>query len=528
MYLPLTPIRFLYRAMDVFGRKVGIVCGDREFTYAEFGARCERLAAGLRRLGVTAGDRAAYLSFNTHQLLEGYYGVVMAGAVVMPINVRLSQAELVTVLNHSGARVLLFENDFGTTVEALKTQCPGIEKYVSLDGPHVAADLTSEELLAVEGAAVDWTKTDENSIAELFYTSGSTGTPKGVALSHRALYLHGLYAACTCAIGENMVDLHTIPLFHANGWGRPQFSTFLGSKQVMVRRFEPVSVLKLIAKHRTTDMSLVPTMANALLACPELGQHDTSSLRTIMIGGAASSPTLIERLEKAFHCTAASGYGLSETSPILTTALPRSGLTYKDDEDRWQRQSMTGWAAAGIEIRVVGADGNVVPRDGKSIGEIVTRCDNVMDGYYREPEATAAVIHDGWFHTGDMAVWDEEGYLKIVDRKKEIIVSGGENISSIEVEKAIYAHAAVLECAVVAAPDEKWGEVPAALIVCKDGATVSCEELLAFLQERLGRFKLPRIVQFETEPLPKTGTGKIRKNVLRERFWQGKDARIQG
>jgi fatty-acyl-CoA synthase len=296
----------------------------------------------------------------------------------------------------------------------------------------------------------------------------------------------------------------------------------------MVRRFEPVAVLQLIEKHKATDMSMVPTMANALLACPELGKYDTSSLRTILMGGAASSPTLIERLETTFKCTAASGYGLSETSPILTTALPKIGIQYADDHDRWQRQAMTGWPAVGIEIRVVDANGAVVPRDGHAIGEIITRCDNVMDGYFREPEATAAVIRDGWFHTGDMAVWDDEGYLRIVDRKKEIIISGGENISSIEVEKVIYSNPAVLECAVVAAPDAKWGEVPAALIVCKEGATLTEAELMAFLETRLGRFKLPRIVQFETEPLPKTGTGKIRKNVLRERFWAGKETRIQG
>ncbi len=528
MILPLTPIRFLYRAMDVFARKIGVVCGEKQFTYAEFGARCERLAVGLKELGVLPGDRVAYLSFNTHQLLEGYYGVIMAGGVVMPINVRLSQAELITVLNHSGARTLLFETDFGATVEAIKPHCPRIEHFISLNEPHPAAEMTSAELMAVEAAAVDWTHVDENSIAELFYTSGSTGTPKGVALSHRSLYLHALYAACTCPLADNMVDLHTIPLFHANGWGRPQFSTFLGSKQVMLRRFEPVAVLQLIEKHKATDMSMVPTMANALLACPELGKYDTSSLRTILMGGAASSPTLIERLETTFKCTAASGYGLSETSPILTTALPKSGIQYADDHDRWQRQAMTGWPAVGIEIRVVDANGAVVPRDGHAIGEIITRCDNVMDGYFREPEATAAVIRDGWFHTGDMAVWDDEGYLRIVDRKKEIIISGGENISSIEVEKVIYSNPAVLECAVVAAPDAKWGEVPAALIVCKEGATLTEAELMAFLETRLGRFKLPRIVQFETEPLPKTGTGKIRKNVLRERFWAGKETRIQG
>lgn len=529
MKLPLTPIRYLYRAMDVFARKVGVVCGDKQFTYLQFGQRCERLASGFKKLGVQPGDRVAYLSFNTHQLLEGYYGVVMAGAIVMPINVRLSLSELQTVLNHSGARVLLFESDFGATVESLRENCPSIEHYISLDDLHPAAGMTSHELIASgDPASVDWTAIDEDSVAELFYTSGSTGTPKGVALTHRSLYLHALYAAATIPISPNLVDLHTIPLFHANGWGRPQFSTFLGSKQVMVRRFEPVAVLRLIAEHKATDMSLVPTMANALLACPQLDIHDTTSLKTILLGGAASSPTLVERLESVFCCTVASGYGLSETSPILTTALPKAGIVYASDEDRFRRQSSTGWPVVGVEVRVVDPNGVDVPRDADTMGEIITRCDNVMDGYFREPEATAAVIRDGWFHTGDMAVWDEDLYLRIVDRKKEIIISGGENISSIEVEKAIYAHPAVMECAVVAAPDSKWGEVPAALVVCKEGASVTQEELLAFLEERLGRFKLPRIIRFESEPLPKTGTGKIRKNVLREGFWTGKADRIQG
>jgi fatty-acyl-CoA synthase len=529
MFLPLTPIRFLYRAADVFARKIGIVCGGRQFTYAEFADRCERLASGLRQLGVQPGDRVAYLSFNTHQLLEGYYGAVMAGGIVMPVNVRLSPQELITVFNHSGARVLLFENDFAATVDTLKTACPSIEHYISLDDSHPTAGLTSAELLAnATPQRCDWLRIDEHSIAELFYTSGSTGTPKGVALTHRTLYLHALSVVTICGDPENMVDLHTIPLFHANGWGRPQASTALGAMQVMVRRFEPVSVLRLIAQHRATDMSVVPTMANALLNCPELGMHDVSSLRTILIGGAASSPELVQRMERAFGCTVAAGYGLSETAPVLTTAKPKPGLTYGSDEERWRKQALTGWPVVGVEIRVVDPSGNDVPRDSESIGEIITRSDHVMEGYYREPKATEAVIRDGWFYTGDMAVWDEDGYVKIVDRRKEIIISGGENISSIEVEKAIFAHEGVLECAVVAAPDEKWGEVPAALVVLKPGVSLTADELLAFLSDRLGRFKLPRILRFENEALPKTGTGKIRKNILREQFWQGKSERVQG
>lgn len=516
MNLPLTPIRFLYRAADIFARRIGIVCGDKQFTYGHFAERCERLAGALLALGLQPGDRVAYLSFNTHQLLEGYYGVVMAGGIVMPLNVRLTAVEIAGILNHSGARVVFYEPDFAGLIAGLS--CPGVAHWVALDKFEMNAP----------PASCDWTKIDENQIAELFYTSGSTGTPKGVSLTHRTLYLHALSLATTFDDPKTKVDLHTIPLFHANGWGMPQACAMMGTKQVMVRRFDPAGVLALIAEHKATDMCLVPTMANALLNCPQLGEFDTSSLRHIMLGGAASSPELIARLEAAFGCEAAAGYGLTETAPVLSKSGPKPGVTFADDADRQRRQAMTGWPLPGVEIRVADPQGLDVPRDATSIGEIITRSDHVMAGYFNEPAATAAVMDGHWFHTGDMAVWDDEGYVLIVDRKKEIIISGGENISSIEVERAIAAHPAVLECAVVAAPDEKWGEVPAAVIVRKPGSELASEELLSFLGERLGRFKLPRIIEFRAEALPKTGTGKIRKLDLKEAFWSGKEKRVQG
>jgi fatty-acyl-CoA synthase len=279
-------------------------------------------------------------------------------------------------------------------------------------------------------------------------------------------------------------------------------------------------------------MSLVPTMANALLNSLEplraREKYDLSSLRRMMTGGAASSPELVERWEKAFPgCECVAGYGLTETSPVVTTALWK-GLSYGSDKERWRRQAMTGWAVPGAEVRVVDGDMRDVPRDGTTIGEIVIQGDQVMDGYFHDPEATAAAMTGTWLHTGDMAVWDEESYVNIVDRKKEIIISGGENISSIEVEAAVNSHPAVAECAVVAAPDETWGEVPAAIVVRKQGSTLDEAELNAFLRERLGRFKLPRIIEFRDEPLPKTGTGKIRKMILKEKFWSGKERRVQG
>ncbi|HUI78219.1 MAG TPA: long-chain-fatty-acid--CoA ligase [Bryobacteraceae bacterium] len=529
MQVPLTPIRCLYRAVDLYPQKVGVVSGSCRYTYAQFGERCERLAQGLLAVGIRPGDRVAYLSFNNNQLLEGYYGVPLMRGMVMPLNVRLQPTELVAILNHAEARMLVFENDFAPCVDSLRKACPGIGRFVAIDGPTPQADFTLEDLLSHgRMARPDPFTFDENETAELFYTSGSTGTPKGVALSHRTLFLHALMVSTTGLSDDHSVELHTIPLFHANGWGRPQVATMFGARQLMVRRFDPAQVLRLIQDERATSCSLVPTMANALLNCPELGKFDLSSMQQVFIGGAASSVEMIERLEKALGCRITCGYGLTETSPVATTARPKSTVEYASEPDRWHRQSMAGWPIPGCETRVVDLHMQDVPRDMESIGEVVVRGDNVMDGYFREPEATNAVMSGGWLHTGDMAVWDKENYIQIVDRKKDIIISGGENISSIEVEKAIFAHPAVLECAVVAAPDPKWGEVPVAIVVCKPDQQLAGDRLMAFLAERLGKFKLPRMIEFTEGPLPKTGTGKILKRELRETFWQGKARRVQG
>lgn len=522
MHVPLTPIRCLYRAVDLYSKKVGVVDGPLRLTYGEFGERCERLAAGLLSLGVQPGDRVAYLSFNNHQLLEGYFGVLLAGAVVMPINVRLTASETAGIVQHAEPRVLLYESDFQPMVDALAAACPTLEYAVEIGQQY-------ENLLA-RGRIQrpDPFSIDETAIAELFYTSGSTGTPKGVMLSHRTLYLHALYVANIFCKNDNGVELHTIPLFHANGWGRPQACTMMGLRQVMVRKFDSVQVLRLIEQERATSMSLVPTMANMLLNCPELGRFDTSSLQSIMTGGAASSPELVDRLERALHCTCETGYGLTETSPVATSSRKKSTVTYADENDRLRRQAMTGWPLPGCEIRVVDLHMNDVPRDMQAIGEIVIRGDIVMDGYYKEPQATEAVMTAGWLRTGDMAVWDEDNYISIVDRQKDIIISGGENISSIEVERAIAAHPAVLECAVVSEPDDIWGEVPAAWVVRKPGLPLEESDIWEFLQARLARFKMPRHLHFLNEPLPKTGTGKILKRRLRETLWAGKERRIQG
>src|SRR4051812_12287273 len=471
MHVPLTPIRCLHRAVDLYGNKTGVISCDRRFTYAEFGERCERLGAGLVSLGVRPADRVAYLSFNNNELLEGYYGPLLAGAISMPLNVRLTPAELTAILNHAEPRVVIYESDFTATVDHLRQTCPAVQHWIQIGQPY-------EDLLALDPLPrTDIFSVDETAIAELFYTSGSTGTPKGVMLSHRTLYLHAFAVMATFARTDDKVELHTIPLFHANGWGRAHSSVMMGLTQVMVRRFEPAAVVRLIEQHRATGMTLVPTMANALLNCPDLrAGHDVSSMRDIMLGGAASSPELIARLEQAFPGTRVmAGYGLTESGPVATSARRKSTVKYVDEDDRLRHLAMAGWPLLGCEIRVVDPQLVDVPRDMESIGEILIRGDLIMDGYYKEPKATADVLADGWLRTGDMAVWDAENYVHIVDRKKDIIISGGENISSIEVERAIFSHPAVLECAVVSTPDPQWGEVPAAIVVRKPGHELSQE-----------------------------------------------------
>src|SRR5579872_6324925 len=306
MQVPLTPIRCLYRGVDLYGKKTGVICGPNRFTYAEFGERCERLAAGLLSEGVRPGDRVAYLSFNNHQLLEGYFGVPMAGAMVMPLNVRLTLHELTGILQHAEPRVLFYESEFAPLIEQLRPACPAVGQWIEIGEPY-------EELLRrgrIERP--DFFSIDETAICELFYTSGSTGTPKGVMLSHRTMYLHAFAVMATFSHDDKAVELHTIPLFHANGWGRAHASTWIGARQVMVRRFEPAHVLQLIQEEHATSMCLVPTMANALLNCTAAAKYNVSSMQSIMMGGAASSPELVDRMEKMFRCRVEAGYGLTE------------------------------------------------------------------------------------------------------------------------------------------------------------------------------------------------------------------------
>jgi len=466
MLLPLTPLRFLHRAAGEFGGKTGVVCGESRFTYLEFADRVHRLTGALKKGGIGPGDRVAFLSFNCHRLLEAYYGAPQAGAILLPLNVRLAPEEQGAILNHSGARAVFFALEFLPAVEKFRQSAPGVQWYVPLDPCPAGAwaDRRSYDEL-VAGAApgpADYRPVDENSIAEIFYTSGSTGRPKGVMLSHRTLYLHALYVLAGLGANEAGVELHTIPLFHANGWGRAHTPTFIGARHVMCKRFDPQWVLETIQRERVTTFSMVPTMATALIHFPGLRQYDLSSLHFVNLGGAPSAPALVKAVEQALGCRAYAGYGLTETSPVLCTAQVKNGLAGLPDDERIQRQAMTGFPIPGVEMRVVDAEGRDVARDLAAIGE-----------------------------------------------------------------RVLASHPAVYESAVVGVPDQKWGEVPKAFVSLQPGAAATEAELKDFVRQRLAGFKVPKSVEF-LDALPKGSTGKILKRSLRDPYWAGMEKRVHG
>jgi fatty-acyl-CoA synthase len=412
--------------------------------------------------------------------------------------------------------------------DAFRRDVPGIERIYVFDGVADADWLsprTYDDLVATSAPfRRELMEVDENAVAELFYTSGTSDSPRGVMLTHRNIYLHALLVIAGGRTSRDMfgnascdtVTLHTIPLFHANGWGTAHTVTLAGGRHVMVHQFIPAEVLRLIEKEKVTNCSLVPTMATALVNCVEREKYDLSSLGCVMIGGAASSPTLVREVEEKLGGSCISGYGLTETSPVLTVSSLKKGVPC-DDTSRPHKRARAGFAIPGVEVRVVDAEGKDVPRDGETIGEVVARGDVIMDGYWKRPKDTLTAMDGGWFHTGDLATMDDDRYVLIVDRKKDIIVSGGENISSLEVEKILAAHPAVYEGVVIPVPHEKWGEVPKAVVVRKPGAELTEAELIEFCRSRLAHYKCPQSVTF-LDSLPKTGTGKILKRELRKQY----------
>ena len=465
MYVPLTPLRCLERAQDIFGTQTGVVDGANRFTFGEFAGRAQRLAGALLAAGLTLGEPVAFLGRNSHQLLEAYFGIPLASGLVMPLNIRLAESELTWILRHSGARFLIYAEEFAALAETIK-----VPNTVQL-GPEY-----ENLLLHSTPCPIDIHSIDELSAASLFYTSGTTGTPRGVVHSHRALYLHALSVALTFHIDDTTVELYSIPLFHANGWGRPHAAMLMGAKQIVLPRFNPSELFRLVETERVTSLCLVPTMAEQLLAAPELVSCDLTSVREIHLGGSAVSASLVSRLTSRFRCRVTAGYGMTETGLVAITS---------------------GRPVVGSEMSV------------DDSGEILLAGDHLFTGYWEESPR-----HTRWLATGDLGRIDESGSLSIVDRKKDIVISGGENISSVEVESALSQHPAVRECAIVAAPDPKWGEVPLAYVVLKQTATE--EELSAWLRDRLASFKIPKVWRLVPGPLPRTSSGKIAKIKLRQ------------
>jgi len=527
MNVPLNPLEFRLRAVSYYGDKVGIVDGNKRFTYAEYNTRVNRFANALANLGIGKTDVISFIIYNSHQLLEAYFAVPQIEAILNPINIRLSQSEIEYVLNHAETRVLCFHKDFLPLVTAMRGALPEINHYIIIEADIVPQWAYGyEELLcnASPDAMIDLDSVDENAAVELFYTSGTTGQQKGVVITNRSLYLHTLTAITGFQVTDRDTLLHVVPLFHVNGWGTPQFLTAVGGKHVMLRKMDYGELLRLIEAERVTKLLGVPTIFNGLLQHPDLKKYDLSSLNECIIGGAPSPIALIESLEENLGCRAYVGYGLTETSPFIVIARPKDHLE-SEPAIRQATQVKTGLPLVGVRIRVVDENGNDVLQNEKTIGEIVVRSNHVMDGYLKDQEATDEVIVDGWFHTGDMAVVDIEGYITIVDRKKDIIISGGENISSVEVEKIIQNHHAVFEAVVIGIPDTKWGEVPKALVVLKPGQVAAKDEIIAYVKEHLANYKAPKSVEFRDE-FPKGGTGKILKRDLREPYWQDQKKRI--
>jgi len=502
MELALTPLDFLSRARRLFPDRVGVIDGDQRFTYAAFADRCDRMAALLvDDLGVRPGDRVAWLCGNTHELLEAYYGVLLAGAVLLPLNIRLAPAEQRSVLGGSSAVVLFRHPDQPDPGHPVPTVVLGRDDYEA-------------RLARVPAARLPWPvpDVDEHAPAEIFYTSGSTGEPKGAVLSHRALYLHAIHNALTGGWSGDDVVVHTIPLFHVNGWGTAHYVTALGGVHVLLSRFDAAEVVRLIEAERVTRLLVVPTMMRAILDAPTFATTDVSSLVQVSIGGAPAGRELVAEVEARLGCECICGYGMTESSPTLTRSLDKPGEPRSLD-----RRATTGLPILGVDARVLDADDVEVPWDGETVGEICARSNHVMTGYWNRPNETADALRGGWLRTGDLAVVAPDGYMTIVDRRKDLIVSGGENIGSVEVELAIAAHPSVLEVAVVGVPDERWGEVPRAFVALKPGAPPLTElEVIAWVRERLAHYKAPKSVVF-LDGLPKGGSGKIQKPLLRER-----------
>ena len=530
-HAPLSPLSFLDRSVVAYPDKPAVVHGDTVYSYAQYNERVNRLAAALQASGISRGDRVAILAPNVPAMLEAKFGPMRIGAVLVPLNIRLSSREIAYILNHSGAKVLIFDTEFAGTVRGLRGKVPGVGTYVQIaDAFPTADDIPGPEyeeyLASAPARPAPVEPADELDTICINYTSGTTGFPKGVVFHARGAWINAVGEALETGMNWHSVYLWTLPLFHCNGWCFPWAVAAVGATNVCLRKVVPSDIYRLIRELEVTHMCCAPTVLTALYSSPDAEGQDLSGV-AIATAGAPPSPLVIRMMEgmgaRVLHM-----YGLTETYGPYTICAEQPGWVRLQSAQRARLTARQGvpFGVAGDGLRVVDEEMRDIPRDGKTMGEVVMRGNMVMTGYFNDPGATAEAFRGGWFHSGDLAVWHPDGYVELKDRAKDIIISGAENISSQEVEKVVMEHPSVLEVCVVGVPDDKWGEVPKAFVVPRPGAKVSGEAIIEFTRERLAHFKCPKHVQFGE--LPKTATGKIQKFVLREREWKGRAKRIQG
>ncbi|HXQ22522.1 MAG TPA: acyl--CoA ligase family protein [Candidatus Acidoferrales bacterium] len=527
----LTPLLLIERAARVYACRIGVVYGQRRLTYGELGTRVRRLATALQRAGIRRGDRVAFLAPNVPALLEAHFGVALAGATLVAINTRLNAEEINYILEHSGARLLFVDAELALPLTP-KSLPRTVEQVITIDDREFAANQRRvfdgpeyEAFIDVApDAALAFRVPHEDDVYSINYTSGTTGRPKGVMYTHRSAYLNALSEIIAHRLDPSSVYLWTLPMFHCNGWCFPWAVTGAGGTHLLLRRIDPPAVWQLIRREGVTHFNGAPTVLIMLINDPAAPAEPLRRPLRIATGGAPPSPTLLAQWERV-GAEITHLYGLTETYGPHTYCDWQPEWNALNADERAQRRARQGVASlVACEVRVVDEQMHDVLADGATMGEVVMRGNNVMQGYFAQPDATAEAFRGEWFHSGDVAVMHPDGYIELRDRKKDIIISGGENISTIEIEQAIARHPDVLEVAVIAVPDDKWGEVPKAFVTPKDGHHPTEMDIIAHCRAQLAHFKCPKSV--EIGPLPKTSTGKVQKFVLRERAWAGHDKRI--
>jgi fatty-acyl-CoA synthase len=527
MEVALTPLEFARRTRALYPNREALVDGALRLTYAQLFDRCDRWSAALQTLGVRQGDRVAYIAPNAHAQLESFYAVPQIGAVLVPINYRLSPEEFQYIMTHSGATVVCAHEDYLECVDGIRPQLPGVRQFVALEGRLRASTASADQGPAewldyeslIEQAEPAFTRPsiEETDLLTINYTSGTTSRPKGVMITHRNAYMNVVGTLLHIPMGMTDRYLWTLPMFHANGWTFVWTVTAVGATHVCLRKVDPLKVFELVQSESVSILCAAPTVLIGVAGAPADVRAAARKGIRVVTAGAPPAAATIERIEGELGWTITHVYGLTETAPFITVCEPRPEHDALSAAERAVIKARQGVELiTSGDLRVVDEEMRDVPKDGATVGEIVVRGNVVMKGYYNDPEATAQALRGGYFHSGDAAVVHPDGYVDIRDRLKDVIISGGENISSVEVEGVLLRHAAVQEAAVVGLPDTRWGEAPHAFIVLKAGATTTPEELRAHTRERLAHFKCPHSFTFVTE-LPKTATGKIQKFVLRGR-----------